>query len=385
MADPLPVRVPAYDDGSLAALGPSLLAALGVSGERDRMGFGELERACVLVVDGLGWTQLRRSGDAAPYLASLPGRELTAGFPSTTVTSLASLGTGLPPGEHGFTGYSTFVAEVDSVVNWLAWRPVGTGDDLRDRLVPEVVQPRPTVWERAHDAGIATTVCTFDNFAGTGLTRAVLRGGRWGGTLTEGDAVAVAADAVDRGHRSLVYVYISALDLVGHMRGPETDSWCAQLGIVDRIAEQLAARLPRGATLLVTADHGMVAVPEEERIDADSVESLRDGVLAIAGEPRMRHVHTRPGAAADVAAEWASILGDDWLVLRREDAIAAGLFGPTVTSTATEQIGDVLALALGTGGVVERRRAPRLSMMPGQHGSLTDDELLIPLLIAPAS
>jgi hypothetical protein len=323
---------------------------------------------------------LRAQADAAPYLSSMDGRELTAGFPSTTVTSLASLGTGLPPGEHAMTGYCSYVEEVGAVVNWLAWRSVGEGVDLRDALVPEVVQPHATVWERAEAAGLATTVCTYDNFADTGLTRAVLRGGRWGGTLAEGDAVARAAAAVDRGHRSLVYVYVSALDLVGHMRGPDSDAWRVQLSIVDRIAEQLADRLPPEATLLVTADHGMVLVPDEAKVDVDSTPSLQDGVVALAGEPRMRHVHVRPGAVGEVRSAWTEILGGEWRVLAQEEAIDLGLFGPTVTSAARRRIGDLLALSLGDGGVVERRRLPRLSAMPGQHGSVTDDELLVPLL-----
>jgi len=44
------------------------------------------------------------------------------------------------------------------------------------------------------------------------------------------------------------------------------------------------------------------------------------------------------------------------------------------------RIGDVIALATDHGGVVERRKMPRLAAMPGHHGSLTDDELLVPLL-----
>jgi hypothetical protein len=307
---------------------------------------------------------------------------MPVGFPSTTVTSLASLGTGLPPGEHGFTGYATYVGEIRAVVNWLAWRPVGEGGDLRERVVPEDVQPLPTVWERAEAAGIATTVCTFDSFAASGLTRAVLRGGRWGGTLAEGDLVARAADAADRGHRSLVYAYLSALDLVGHMRGADSDAWRAQLGIVDRIAEQLAERLPAGSLLLVTADHGMVSVPDGAKVDYDATPALQQGVTALAGEPRMRHVHVRPGAVADVVAAWTELLGPTWAVLPGDDAVDRGLFGPVVSARVRRRIGDVLALALGDGGVVERRRLPRISAMPGQHGSVTDDELLVPLLRA---
>jgi hypothetical protein len=374
------VRVPDYGGGALADVGPSLLAALGAPDEANPLGLEEMARACLFLVDGLGWTQLQRHADAAPFLASMASRSLTAGFPATTVTSLSSLGTGLPPGEHGLTGYSSYDDSVGSVVNWLAWRSVGPGDDLRDRLVPEVVQPRHTVWERAESAGIATSVCTFDNFQGSGLTRAVLRGGRWGGTLSEGDAVARAADAAQFGHRSLVYVYVSALDLIGHLRGPDTDAWRAQLSIVDRIAEQLAARLPSDATLFITADHGMVLVPDDAKVDYDSTVALQQGVVALAGEPRARYVHCEPGAATDVAAAWREVLDDSWVLLGRDDAIAAGLFGPTIDSDARRRIGDVIALSLGNGGVVERRKLPRLSAMPGQHGSLTDEELLVPLL-----
>jgi len=374
------LRIPDYGTGTLSDLGPSVLAALGVPDERNALGLDEMARACVFVVDGLGWQLLQRHADAAPFLASLGGAPLTAGFPSTTVTSLTSLGTGAPAGQHGLTGYTSYDDSVGAVINWLAWRSVGANEDLRDRLVPEVVQPNPTVWERAAAAGIATSVCTFDNFAQSGLTRAALRGGRWGGTLAEGDAVARAVDAAAFGHRSLVYVYVSALDLVGHMRGPDTEAWRAQLGIVDRITEQLAARLPAGTVLLVTADHGMVEVPDEAKVDADSDLDLQAGVLALAGEPRARFVHTRNGAASDVHAAWQTRLGDSWHVLLRDDAIAAGLFGPTVVPDARRRIGDVIAISLGAGGVVERRKLPRLASMPGQHGSLTDEELLVPLL-----
>jgi hypothetical protein len=246
--------------------------------------------------------------------------------------------------------------------------------------VPEVVQPRPTVWERAEAAGIATSMCTFDHFHRSGLTRAVLRGGRWSGTLTEGDAVVRAAEASGHGHRSLVYVYVSTLDLIGHMRGPDTDAWRAQLRIIDGIAEQIAARLPADATLFVTSDHGMVLVPDEAKVDFDAMPSLQDGVRALAGEPRARYVHTERGAALDVLTTWREVLGADWQVLSRDDAVAAGLFGPTIDPDARRRIGDVVALSLGSGGVVERRKLPRLAAMPGQHGSVTDEELLVPLL-----
>ena len=64
-----------------------------------------MRAAGLLLVDGLGARQLRRYAADAPFLSSLPDAgPLTAGFPSSTATSLTSLGTGTPPGNHGMVG-----------------------------------------------------------------------------------------------------------------------------------------------------------------------------------------------------------------------------------------------------------------------------------------
>jgi hypothetical protein len=319
----------------------------------------------------------------APYLSSMACKELTAGFPSTTVTSLASLSTGVPAGEHAMTGYTTYVAEVDSAVNWLSWKAVGTPDDLRDRLVPEVVQPENTTWQRAADAGVSVSIVSSRDYEGTGLTRAVFRGGGFTGTSSSGDAVALAADLSDRGHRSLVYAYASELDFIGHVRGPGSDAWLAQLALVDRQVELLASRLQPGTLLLVTADHGMVTLDQDDAVDADAEGSpLMNDVTTLAGEPRMRHVHVRPGANSDVLATWQSVLGDRAWVISGDEAVRSGLFGPVVTPLARQRIGDVLAIARGGAGVVRRRRESLASSLVGHHGALTDEDLLVPLLSA---
>ncbi|HWA65338.1 MAG TPA: alkaline phosphatase family protein [Mycobacteriales bacterium] len=376
--------VPRYGEASLCDVMPSVLAALGV-GEDNRLGLPDTARAVVVLVDGMGLVGMQAGAAAAPFLSSLACRELTAGFPSTTVTSLASLSTGLPAGEHAMTGYSSYVAEVGEPVNWLSWRQLSGKDDLREVLEPEEIQSRTTVWQQAADAGVSVTIASSRDFEGTGLTRAVFRGGGFRGVTTGGDMVALAADAADRGHRSLVYTYASELDFVGHIRGPSSDSWSAQLSLIDRRIQLLAERLPTGTSLFVTADHGMTDVAQDEAVDADEPNSpLREGVVAIAGEPRMRHVHAKPGAAADVLATWRAVLGDRAWVLDAETAIAAGLFGAVVTPTARARIGDVVAIAQGRLGIVQRKRESRMSALPGHHGALTDEELLVPLLTATA-
>src|SRR5205085_8783774 len=58
------MNAPRYGEASLADVGPSLLAALGVAGEPNALGVANVARACLFVVDGLGWEQLQASEDA---------------------------------------------------------------------------------------------------------------------------------------------------------------------------------------------------------------------------------------------------------------------------------------------------------------------------------
>ena len=99
--------VPSYGESSLADLSASILASLTGDTAGNVLGLPESGRACLLIIDGLGWELLRAHQAAAPFLSELAfnSRPLTAGFPSTTATSLGTLGTALPPGEHGMLGY----------------------------------------------------------------------------------------------------------------------------------------------------------------------------------------------------------------------------------------------------------------------------------------
>jgi hypothetical protein len=364
----------------LADVVPSVLAAMGVAGFDGPIDLpGEASGACVLLVDGLGAGLLDSHAEDAPVLAALRGRTLQVGFPATTVAGLAAIGTGCRSGEHGMVGLSFRLPGVD-VVNALGWRPHPTGRDLREKIPPEEVQPMPTTFERAAATGIAVSVITGAQFDGSGLTRAVLRGGRFVGVHALGDLAACVRSAVADG--GFCYGYHSELDLVGHIYGPGSPAWRMQLRQVDRLVESIMDGLPRGALLAVVADHGMVSVDASDVVDIDACEPLLDGVDAIGGEPRARHVYVADGAADTVLATWRETLGQRAWVVARDEAIAAGWFGDRVGDDARWRIGDVVAAARGTAGLMRRTAEQLLSALVGQHGSLTDAEQLVPLLLA---
>lgn len=364
---------------SLAELLPAAAHVLGVPGgtDRDHWLAGPLAGArhlIVLLVDGLGADQLDQHADLAPRLSALPELgPLAAPFPSSTCVSLTSLGTGLPPGMHGIVGTS-FRLDDGSVLS-----PLGWGEQPN----PIATQPEPTWLERAVDAGVVVVSAAPAAHRDSGLTRAALRGGAYPGAATAADRVRIAADTIARaraaGRPSLTYAYWPDLDKAGHVHGVASQAYRAALGAVDDLVAGLAALTGPDTALLVTADHGLVDVPDTHRVDLEGVARLRDGVEIILGEPRVRHVYAQPGRAGEVKGAWQELLGPAADVLDR--AQAAALMGP-VDDWHLDRIGDVVAVARHDWALVSDRVDRIVSSLRGQHGALTDSEVLIPLRVA---
>jgi predicted AlkP superfamily pyrophosphatase or phosphodiesterase len=359
-----------------------LLSSLGLAGFANSFAIESASRVCLLLVDGLGWESLRAHQDLAPFLNSLVGEPLTAGFPATTAASISSLATGLPPGEHGLVGYTMALPGYERAFNTLTWSFYGLGPrvDLRDDVVPEAFQPLPTLPERAAAAGLPIQYLGPAFHKGSGLTRAVGRGQRFHAAESlEG----IRDEALRRleAPGAFVHAYHPRLDTAGHVDGVGSQAWRDELVAVDHAVRTLAEALPAGTVLVVTGDHGMVNLRPNERLELADYPDLAAGITLLAGEPRARYIRTVPGAAADVLSAWRSILGDRMWIWTRDEAIATGIFGPKVTDRARQRIGDIVAAAYGPVGVVERDVDPAQARLNGHHGSLTQDEQLVPMLV----
>jgi hypothetical protein len=374
--------LPRYGIRSLGELLPSLLSALGIAGFANSLAIEPVSRVCLLLVDGLGCELLRRNGEAAPFLNSIAHEPLTAGFPATTAASLASLATGLPPGEHGLVGYTMALPGYDRAFNTLTWSLYGLGPrvDLRAAVVPDAFQPVPTLPERAAAAGVPIHYLGPAFHMRSGLSRAIGRG-QWFHPAESLEAIQEAALRRLDARPALVYGYHSRLDAAGHVQGVASQAWRDELVATDRAVRTLTEQLPGDTVLVVTGDHGMVDLRPNERLDLADHPDLNAGVTLLAGEARARYLRTAPGAAGDVVDAWRSIVGDRMWIWTRDEAIATGIFGPRVTDQASERIGDVVAAAYGRVGIVQRDVDPAQARLNGHHGSLTPAEQLVPLLL----
>jgi hypothetical protein len=370
------LAAPPYGTGTLADILPSAAALLGVPGFTDRLGLigssgqGEAVGAVtVLLVDGLGWWPWLDRLEHAPALAAMERRVLTTTVPSTTPTALASLGTGLPPGSHGIVGASFLLPEYDRVLHPLSWV-----DDPH----PVATQPEATVFERVAAAGVPVMSVGATAYAGSGLTRAALRGSAYAGS----DGPDAMIEALAARGRGLAYAYVPELDRLGHVHGVASPEWAEGLAAVDRLVERLVDGLGPRDRLIVTADHGMVDCPPTARVRVEDLPDYAE-VTTVAGEPRLRHVYCRSGAVQDLVLAWRESLGDRAWVAGRDEFIASGLLGATEQDYA-ERVGDVVVMARGD-TTLASDCDPLVSSLLGQHGSVTEAEMAIPLLQAGGS
>ena len=373
---------PHYDERGLAGVLPRLAASLGVplTGEGPAEPLPPARRSVVVLVDGLGWEQLRARAGHAPFLrralagAAHLAQPLTAGFPSTTATSMGGFGTGRGPGSHGLVGYQVRVPGGHVVFNELTWQG---GPD------PHQWQPDSTVFEQLGAAGAHVTMVGPAHFDGSGLTTAALRGATFGGAEELSgrvDASLAALRSAPPADASLVYLYWGEVDKSGHVHGCDSWQWGDEVELLDRELSRLYASLPRGTSLTITADHGMVDIPADARIDVAHAPDLRDGVHVVGGELRAPQVYCRPGAESAVLAAWQEQLSDVAWVLSREQAIDEGLFGP-VLERVVPRLGEVLVAMHAPAGVFDTRvMTPRVAGLVGHHGSLTAAEQLVPFI-----
>jgi len=319
-----------------------------------------------LVLDGLGWTQMESRRSFLRGLAVMEAAPITTVAPTTTATALTSISTGLTPGEHGVVGYRILID--GDVLNVLRWS--NSKGDARETIPPEVVQPAPAF------EGHRPPSVTRAEFRDSGFTRAHMAGCRHVPYRMPSTLVAEILRQVAAGE-PFVHAYYDGIDKVAHEYGLG-DAYDAELVFVDRMVEFLIESLPAGVALVITSDHGQVEVGDRVVPIAPEVGSL---VAAQSGEARFRWLHAVPGGAAELLGVARERYGDLAWVVSRDQVVEEGWFGPKVLPLPASRLGDVALVAREPVAFEDPADTGPFHLI-GRHGSLTPDEVLVPLLVA---
>jgi hypothetical protein len=355
--------LPAFAGASVAGLVPALF------GRVDTGWIPEPARSAdavvLLVLDGLGWSAVQDHSAVLPRIAQMEGGAITTVAPSTTATALTSIATGLAPAQHGIVGYRMLMDT--GVLNVLRWTVAGRGR-----------QPDPfDVQRHAPFLGREVPVVTRSEFRDTGFTQAHLRGGRLAGWHTVAGLIEQCVRAVDSGEK-FVYAYYPGVDSIAHEFGLRDGVFSRELAFVDYFVGQLIDALPKNAALLVTSDHGQVHLEAESWIEIPDLLPLAS---AVAGDGRFRYLYANPNTRKELVGRARELASDRAWVWSRSEVLEMGLYGEGATGTVPGRIGSVVLAAREPVAFVDPA-APNERTLKSGHGSLTPDEMYVPLLAA---
>lgn len=362
----MPVRGPDYNGTGLVNLVSELEHRLGSPPPADRMSpelAGHIPEAATYILmlfDGLGTDQTDHPA-AGGLLEDLQG-SLDAPFPTTTTVSLATVATGRPPSQHGLLGYQLWLPEADHVVNTIKWTTLW-GE--RVQIETDAFLPDHNLWERLRGVGCEPITVQPGHFAGSSLSRALYRGCRYEPVFTVEEVVVATADLAAEPGR-LIFTYVPQVDFAAHVHGQQSPEYAEALRMASAIWENTARRLPAGAVMVGTADHGHLdfSAAQQARLpkalEADRTFYGDSRVMFVKGE--------ESPAFAGLPASW---------IPRQE---MAEWWGPGPRHPAFDvRAPDGVLLADDDAILLHSHSDKRLI---GHHGGLTDAERRVPLLVA---
>ena len=354
-------------------------------------------RVVLLILDAFGWNLLQAWKDELPSLQRLCERAsvlpLTTTFPSTTTVALTAIYTGLTPAEHTITGHYVFLREAGGIVDVLRFSPMH--DPRREVYAERGVDvhdwfPMYTVFEPLKKRGLKALSITRGIFTNTALGWLHHVGADVVGYLTGADMVTRLCRSLrDDPRDGLTVVYWDVVDMLSHEYGPfsrEVRSAIDQVfySLEREVFDGLSAAEREDTLLLMTADHGQIDCPAADGTYlAEHPDLCRQLMLPPTGQSRAAYLYAHQGDSAELEAAMRHF-EDRFIVRRSEDVLQAGLFGPAEHAHRIRQrVGDVIAIGRGPYQLLGPEIVRGQVRMKGRHGSLTENEMLVPLLIAP--
>jgi hypothetical protein len=354
-------------------------------------------RVLLLILDALGWNQLHTWINDLPSLRRLCGSArltpLTVTFPSTTTVALTAIYTGLTPAEHTITGHNVYLREVGSIMDVLRFSPYG---DPRREVYAErgldvhQLFPMYTVFEPLKERNLEGLSITRGIFTNTALGWLHHVGAEVVGYLTGADMFVHLRQALrTRKREGLTVVYWDVVDMLSHEYGPFSDAVRSAVdqffySLEREIFDRLTPAERADTLLLITADHGQCDAPMEEAIYLSEETSLRDLLMfPPTGQSRAAYLYANQGQAEELGRELERF--EDRVIARSsEEVLRDGWFGPPEQAhRIRHRVGDYIAAGRDGAQVMGPEVLRGQPGMKGRHGSLTENEMLVPLISMP--
>jgi len=403
--------LPDYENGNFAHIPGLLQSLLGVEVETplspQRFGYkpGQFQKVIFLFLDAFGWNVYsyflnRRNRILSRLTDKGQAHKITAQFPSTTAAEVTSLHTGQPLSQHGVYEWQYYEPVADDVIVPLLFSYAGEKqrDTLRDAHIDaRDILPTRTFFMDLQDAGIPTHTFVPQEFIPTAYNEALSLGATPTGYRTIADGLVTLNRKIKRvDGPGLFYFYTPHIDSLAHAHGPFSFQSLAEADATLTLLDKFLFHPLRGRddTLIVlSADHGQIRVdypstfyinlqPEFQELRCYLRANKKGKILPPGGSPRDMFLYVREEYVGRAQPLLRRMLGGRADVLRIEQLIDAGLFGPVEPSQAfMSRVGNLVVLPRGDEAVWWYEKGKFELKHNGLHGGLSRDEMEIPLIL----
>ena len=395
--------MPSYEGYGFANLTPSVFQWLG-AGQPPAPVFGadilaqfdeRYQNVVVILVDALGYNQLLHlidEGQAPLWKEQVEKGKLfpiTSICPSTTASALTTIWTGRPPNQHGVIGYEMWNKGLGLIMNNILHTPITYRGDVgglsRAGFEPTRFMNQATLGQRFANHGVESHAFLPGSIANSGLSQMHLPGSNLHAYSAESDLFLNMRDLLNlpAQRRRFMYAYWSDVDSLMHRYGTFNRRVTEQFfdfsnALFRLLVAGLDDQVRQNSLILVTADHGSLETPVNDRYDlANHKDLIRMLTMPPTCEGRLPFLYVKQGQTDAVRAYFEHAWPGEFVFLTRSQVLETGLLGMGPNHPDLEErIGDLVAIPLDSSYLWWPDRP---NSMQGRHGGLHPDEMLVPL------
>jgi hypothetical protein len=389
---------PRYDSGGFAGL-PAAIQSFFGGGKPFAQFKGDYDNLILFFIDGFGWRHFEKFG-SHPFLERFTREgaavKLTSQFPSTTSGHTTCIHTGLNVGQSGIFEWNYYEPLLDAMIVPLLFSFSGTAE--RDQLKatgidPHRLYPSGTLYQKLKKLGVTSTVFQHREYTPSTYSNIVFKGAAARGFKSLPEAVINLSLALNAAKgKNYFFLYYDRIDSVSHDYGPESIQVEAEVDMFLHVMEKQFISRPyaKGRTLLLlTADHGQAEIDPRTTIYLNRafpgfekyIKTNHKGQLLVpGGSCRDLFLYIKDEMLNEAHQLLARGLEGKADVVKTDELIAQGYFGPEISDALRAHMGNLVILAYRYESVWWYEKGKFEQKYYGHHGGLTPQEMEIPLL-----
>ena len=323
----------------------------------------EYKNVVLMLFDGMGAKSLETALSERSFLRQHLECPISSVFPPTTVAATTSVQSGLSPAEHGRLGWYLYFKEAHDNVAVFSNIKQSDGKSAGKVSLADTYLPYVDICDKIKAAADveADTVSPFSEYK----------------CRTMRSIFTTAGKILNKDGRHFIYCYWPQPDKDMHICGVNSLKAKMDIRRINHLAKKFCSKLS-DTLVVIIADHGLIDTKWLRIEDYPKLSGMLEKKPSI--ERRAAALFVKDGMQGEFEKEFKNIFGDKFLLLNKNEIIDSKLFGEgRINERIDDFTGDFIAISTGD-WALELQKGDTL--MKGCHAGLTEQEMLVPLIIA---